>query len=195
MEGCVSIRPNDSIAWNRRMLASGNSWWIWPSTKQSYRKSRRELISSARRREAVECVHQRLHVSKRRACRVLQHCRATQRYVPQPADDEERLRTRIIEVARAYGPYGYRRITALLRREGWLVNHKRVERTWWEEALLFACPLFGGAYKLNGWLNHWRLVIPKQDFVSCCYPVLSISNGLNLYSLTFAIHLFRDLTY
>jgi putative transposase len=74
-------------------------------------------------------------VSERRACQVLNHCRATQRYVPQRPDDEERLRIRIIELARAYGRYGYRRITALLHWEGWAVNHKRVERIWREEGL------------------------------------------------------------
>ena len=42
---------------------------------------------------------------------------------------------RIIELAREYGRYGYRRITALLRREGWHVNAKRVERIWRQERL------------------------------------------------------------
>ncbi|MCP4455668.1 MAG: transposase [Planctomycetes bacterium] len=40
---------------------------------------------------------------------------------------------RIIELATQYGRYGYRRITAMLRREGWRVNHKRVERLWRRE--------------------------------------------------------------
>jgi transposase InsO family protein len=77
-------------------------------------------------------VQQALHVSKRRACRVLKHCRATQQYVPHCSEDEEALRQRIIELARAYGRYGYRRMPALLQREGWAVNHKRVERLWLE---------------------------------------------------------------
>ena len=38
-------------------------------------------------------------------------------------------------MARRYGRYGYRRITALLRQQGWKVNHKRVERIWKREAL------------------------------------------------------------
>ena len=42
---------------------------------------------------------------------------------------------RVIELASQYGRYGYRRITALLRREGWNVNHKRVERIWRREGL------------------------------------------------------------
>ena len=50
-------------------------------------------------------------------------------------DDEPRLVARIIELATAYGRYGYRRITGLLRWEGWRVNHKRVERLWRREGL------------------------------------------------------------
>lgn len=42
---------------------------------------------------------------------------------------------RIIELATQYGRYGYRRITAMLRIEGWKVNHKRVERIWRSEGL------------------------------------------------------------
>ena len=42
---------------------------------------------------------------------------------------------RIVELARSYGRYGYRRITALLHREGWRVNHKKVERIWRQEGL------------------------------------------------------------
>ena len=45
------------------------------------------------------------------------------------------MRTRIVELATSYGWYGYRRITALLRQEGWRVNHKRVERIWRQEGL------------------------------------------------------------
>jgi len=41
----------------------------------------------------------------------------------------------IIRLASEYGRYGYRRITALLRREGWTVNFKRVERIWRREGL------------------------------------------------------------
>jgi len=50
-------------------------------------------------------------------------------------DDEPRLIDRIVALASKFGRYGYRRITALLRREGWRVNHKRVERIWRREGL------------------------------------------------------------
>jgi len=50
-------------------------------------------------------------------------------------DDEGPLTAAIIELASQYGRYGYRRITALLRQDGWHVNHKRVERIWRREGL------------------------------------------------------------
>ena len=68
-------------------------------------------------------------------CRVLGQARSTQRRVPHVPDDEPRLVKRIIELACEYGRYGYRMITGLLRGEGWLVNHKRVERIWRREGL------------------------------------------------------------
>ncbi len=43
--------------------------------------------------------------------------------------------SRIVELEETYGRYDYRRITALLQREGWKVNHKRVERIWRREGL------------------------------------------------------------
>ena len=61
--------------------------------------------------------------------------RTTQRRVVSVRDDEEVLRAEIVNLAARYGRYGYRRITALLRREGWVVNHKRVERIWRQEGL------------------------------------------------------------
>ncbi len=76
-----------------------------------------------------------MNVSERRACRVLGQPRSTQRYPKVAPDDEELLREKVIKLASAYGRYGYRRVTALLRNQGWIVNHKRVERIWREEGL------------------------------------------------------------
>lgn len=61
--------------------------------------------------------------------------RSTQRHIRKIADDEELLVGRIVALAAEYGRYGYRRITAILRNEGWRVNHKRVERIWRREGL------------------------------------------------------------
>lgn len=69
-----------------------------------------------------------MSVSERRVCRVLGQHRSTQRRVPTGRDDEERLTADIIELARQYGRYGFRKIAALLWNAGWVVNDKRVER-------------------------------------------------------------------
>jgi putative transposase len=74
-------------------------------------------------------------VSERRACRVLEQVRKTQRHVPKVTDDEELLTQRITELATQYGRYGYRRITAMLKSDNWMINHKRVERIWRREGL------------------------------------------------------------
>ena len=50
-------------------------------------------------------------------------------------DDEAALRDEIVALAKIYGRYGYRRVTALLRVAGWCTNHKRVERIWRRERL------------------------------------------------------------
>ena len=74
-------------------------------------------------------------VSERRACSVLGQARSTQRHPRKVADDEAFLVQRMIEWATRFGRYGYRRVTALLRNEGWHVNHKRIERLWRQEGL------------------------------------------------------------
>ncbi len=74
-------------------------------------------------------------VSERRAYQVLGQPRSTQRHVRKVPEDEELLMEQVVALASQYGRYGYRRITALLRNEGWRVNHKRVERIWRQEGL------------------------------------------------------------
>ena len=66
---------------------------------------------------------------------MLGQVRRTQRYTPRVADDEAVLTANIVSLASEYGRYGYRRITALLKADGWRVNHKRVERIWRQEGL------------------------------------------------------------
>jgi len=83
----------------------------------------------------VDHVCERLGVSQRRACTVLGHPRSTKRHIRKIAEDEKRLVERIVTLASKYGRYGYRRIAALLRNEGWIVNNKRVERIWRQEGL------------------------------------------------------------
>jgi putative transposase len=85
-------------------------------------------VSPAKKRRAAAEVQEELQVSERRVCRVLGQARSTQRREHVIRTDEEALRQRVVALACAYGRYGYRRITALLRNDGWHVNHKRVAR-------------------------------------------------------------------
>jgi len=78
---------------------------------------------------------QKFDVSERRSCAALGLSRSKVRYIPQKPNDEAILRQDIERLALKYGRYGYRRITALLKAEGWKINHKRVERIWREEGL------------------------------------------------------------
>ena len=81
-------------------------------------------------------VHDKLGVSERRACKVLDQARSTQRRDLSSSSDEKQLTDDIITLATKYGRYGYRRITALLNNQyGWRVNHRRVERIWRKEGL------------------------------------------------------------
>jgi len=92
-------------------------------------------LSPARRRGCIDHVKERLGISERRACRTLGQHRSTQRQCPSGPSDEASLTADIIELARTYGRYGYRRVTALLNQAGWHVNHKRVQRIWRREGL------------------------------------------------------------
>ena len=61
--------------------------------------------------------------------------RTTQRRARKVASDEGALRGDIVRLASRFGRYGYRRVTDMLRIEGWGVKHKRVERIWRQEGL------------------------------------------------------------
>ncbi len=94
------------------------------------------MLSPTQRRRTVEHVRHEKDVSQRRACKVLNQPRATQRYRAKgPSSDQKKLVGRIHELVRKHPRYGYRRIWALLRREGWKVNRKRIYRLWRQEGL------------------------------------------------------------
>lgn len=71
-----------------------------------------------------------LGLSERLACRLVGLARSSFRYRTQPVPDAEELRAEVMRLARRHRRYGYRRITALLRRQGRKVNAKRVYRIW-----------------------------------------------------------------
>jgi putative transposase len=88
------------------------------------------MVSPARRRAAVEHLRQAKRVSQRRACRVVNQPRSTQRYQAKVKSDEPALTRRMQTLVGQHPRYGYRRIGQLLRREGFTVNRKRIWRLW-----------------------------------------------------------------
>lgn len=80
-------------------------------------------------------VVEKLEVSERRACHVLLQPRTTQRYEARPNELTEAIRPRVIELAKEYGRYGYRKVTDLLNMEGIDVGKDRVYTIWREEGL------------------------------------------------------------
>ena len=76
-----------------------------------------------------------MKVSQRRACTALGWARSSIRYVATAATEEQRLVQQLMKLSRRHPRYGYRRMTALLRRDGWRVNQKRVQRLWREHGL------------------------------------------------------------
>ena len=80
-------------------------------------------------------LQERFEVSERRACRVASQHRSTQRRRAMPLPDEVHLVREMRDLASANPRYGSRRIHRLLCRDGWRVNHKRVERLWRLEGL------------------------------------------------------------
>jgi len=76
-----------------------------------------------------------MDVSQRRACRTLSQPRATQRYGARLPDRDKLLIKEIRRLSEKHRRYGYRRITALLRADGWCINRKRVYRLWRQEGL------------------------------------------------------------
>jgi putative transposase len=85
---------------------------------------------------AVVMLEDRFSVSERRACRAIGQSRSTQRRAtPVPPDEEQVLRARLRALAQSHPRYGYRRMTTILRREGFCVNHKRIQRLCRDEGL------------------------------------------------------------
>ena len=78
----------------------------------------------------MRTLQRKFSVSERRACDVLDQPRSSQRYVGRSKDEDVRLTEKILELVRQRPRFGYRRIAALLRRAGEVINDKRVYRLW-----------------------------------------------------------------
>lgn len=83
----------------------------------------------------IDQARRELGVSERRACKVLEQSRSTQRYQPKRPDQDKPVIQELLDMHSRHPRYGYRRITIRLREEGWRINAKRVYRLWCQEGL------------------------------------------------------------
>ena len=122
------------------------------------------MVTPAQRREAVAHLIAARQMSERRACRVAGVERALVRYRSRRPDDAE-LRTRLRVLAHERRRFGYRRLHVLLRREGWAVNRKRVQRLYREERLMVRKR--GGRKRALG----LRAPMPVPDRPNACWSL------------------------
>jgi putative transposase len=93
------------------------------------------MVTPAAHREAAVYLQSAHGMSERRACRVMGSDRTSMRYQATRPDDGA-LRARLRALAQERRRFGYRRLHVLLRREGQVVNRKRVQRIYREERLM-----------------------------------------------------------
>ena len=92
-------------------------------------------MTPAGRRRTVAILRNRLGYSERRICRAIGQARSSQRYEEVVHDEERQLIAAMHRLSVRWPRFGYRRITVLLRQDGWRVNVKRVHRLWKAEGL------------------------------------------------------------
>jgi putative transposase len=92
------------------------------------------MVTPAAKRQAVAHLCERFEVSQRRACEVTEADRSSVRYCTVRPDDGA-LRARLRELAAVRRRFGYRRLLILLRRDGSVLNHKKLRRLYAEERL------------------------------------------------------------
>lgn len=116
------------------------------------------------KRAVAHCVVKRFGLSQRRVCWLVDLDRNTLRYRSRRPDDSA-LRKRIREIAEAKRRYGCPRIYVRLRREGWMVNHKKVERLYREEGLSLR------RRKRRKYTAVPRVELPKPNRPGMCYAM------------------------
>ena len=86
------------------------------------------MVTPAAKRRAVARLKDAFAMSERRACKVIGCCRMMVRYETRRPDDGE-VRKRMKAIAQEQRQFGYRCLLVMLRREGLVVNHKKLFRS------------------------------------------------------------------
>lgn len=129
-------------------------------------------------------LQQKFAISERRACRVVGQHRSSQRYKERQCGFRERLAKRLRELSGKHPRFGYRRMTALLLREGWRVNRKRVQRLWRLEGL--RVPVKGRKRRRLGSIDGsitWRRAEHRLDVWSYDFVMDATEDGRRLKML------------
>ena len=92
------------------------------------------MVTPAAKRAVVRYLLESYLFSERWACLIVGLCRGSYRYQAKPKNDEA-IKKRLRELAELRRRFGSPRLHILLRREGYLINHKRTERLYKEEGL------------------------------------------------------------
>lgn len=129
------------------------------------------MVTPAARRNIVVHLKEAFQFSERRACKIVGLCRNSCRYQAKPKNDEE-IRARLRELAEKRRKSGAPTLHTLLRREGFLINHKRTERLYREEGLSLR------RKKRKKRMSHLRVLMDGPERVNHHWSMDFVSDGL-----------------
>ena len=129
------------------------------------------MVTPAARRSVVVYLQENHQLSERRACTIVGLCRNSNRYQAKPNTDAE-IRSRLRELAEQRRKFGSPRLHTLLRREGHLINHKRIERLYREEGLSLRLK------KRKKRISHLRVVMERPDRINQHWSMDFVSDSL-----------------
>ena len=129
------------------------------------------MVTPAARRSVVVYLQENHQLSERRACDVVGLCRSSCRYQAIPKNDEK-IRSRLRELAEQRRKFGAPRLHTMLLREGYLINHKRTERLYREEGLSLRLK------KRKKRTSHLRVVLDRAERVNQHWSMDFVSDNL-----------------
>jgi putative transposase len=130
------------------------------------------VVRPAGKRKVVAHLIEAHKLSERRACRLVNLNLSTWQY-KRRRQERPGLRARVRALAYERRRFGYRRIHALLRREGWRVNHKAVHHIYVEEGLQVRKRTRKriGRANVGGWINlGLRTSASRWTSSTTCWP-------------------------
>ncbi|WP_366636859.1 IS3 family transposase [Aquisalimonas sp.] len=128
----------------------------------------------------MQHVQKRHGLSQRRACTILGQHRSTQRYLPTRPEQDAALVAELRRLSRRHKAWGYKMAYKHLRRKGWKINRKRVERVWREAGLTARHVKRRSGKKASGSADNaiWNLPAERPNHVwACDFKTERLANG------------------